>query len=325
MPRARKEQVSLDATPYYHCTSRCVRRAFLCGLDEHTGQNYSHRKQWIVKLLEKLSDVFAIDICAYAIMSNHYHVVLHVDKAKALEWTDEEVVTRWQKLFPKAKLIEIDESTSKLVKTAVTEANQLTVATWRKRLMDISWFMRCINEKVAREANKEDNCTGRFFEGRFKSQALVDEAALLACMAYVDLNPIRAGISQSAEESNFTSIQRRIRAYKKPGKPTNVLMPTFDIQEDKKLPITSLKYIELVEWTGKNIIHPKKASIPSHIQSTLTEQGINADEWLGGVKHFGSLFYLALGKVKSLKNFCKAQSKKWLKGQRASAVLFSPT
>ena len=78
------QQVSLEATPFYHCYVRCVRRAFFsCGDDFSTGENYDHRKQWIVSRLKFLSYVYSIDICAYAIMSNHYHVVLHVDKKRA--------------------------------------------------------------------------------------------------------------------------------------------------------------------------------------------------------------------------------------------------
>ena len=90
----------------------------------------------------------------------------------------------------------------------VADANRLEIL--RGRLSSLSWFMRCLCEWVARAANEEDGSPGRFWAGRFKSQPLLDEAALLACSVYVDLNPVRAGIATTPEESQFTSGWDRI-------------------------------------------------------------------------------------------------------------------
>jgi len=99
MTKPRSTLVSLDATPYYHCVSRYVRRAFLCGEDTVTGNSYEHRRQWIEDRLLTLADAFAIDIAAYAVMSNHYHVVLHINHQQAENWTQSEVVEHWHQLF----------------------------------------------------------------------------------------------------------------------------------------------------------------------------------------------------------------------------------
>ncbi len=218
MPKPRKALVLLEETPYYHCVSRCVRRAFLCGVDTHTGKSYEHRRQWIVDRMKLLADVFAIDLCAYAVMSNHYHVILHVDTERAAEWSEQEVITRWERLFSLPVLVQ-----RYLSQDAITRVEQETVSElltkWRKRLQDISWFMRCLNEPIARQANQEDDCTGRYWEGRYKSQALLDEKALMACMAYVDLNPVRAGVAQTPEESDYTSIAERTDQLKRVQKP----------------------------------------------------------------------------------------------------------
>jgi len=89
----------LKPTPYYHCVSRCVRRAFLCGEDATTGISYEHRRQWIEDRLLALSESFAMDIAAYAVMSNHYHVILHVNREQAESWSATEIVERWHKLY----------------------------------------------------------------------------------------------------------------------------------------------------------------------------------------------------------------------------------
>ena len=99
MPEPRYRQVSIEDTPYYHCISRCVRRAFLCGADPLTGFNFEHRRQWIVYRIKLLSSVFAVDLCAYAIMSNHYHIVVRIDSTRVDEWTDEEIANRWMQIF----------------------------------------------------------------------------------------------------------------------------------------------------------------------------------------------------------------------------------
>ena len=207
MTQSRENQISLDATSFYHCYVRCVRRAFLCGDDHSTGQNYDHRKQWLVSRIRFLSYVYSIDVCAYAVMSNHYHVVLHVDRDRALAWSKEEVCERWMQLYKGHMLVDHWLKESKSIDRATQAAVDDIIESWRERLYDISWFMRGINERIARMANEEENCKGRFWEGRFKSQALLDDVALLSCMAYVDLNPIRAGMEETLAESDFTSVQ----------------------------------------------------------------------------------------------------------------------
>jgi REP element-mobilizing transposase RayT len=202
---ARRNIVHEECVGVYHCIARCVRRAFLCGTDSYSGRDYSHRKAWILERLRHLAGLFGVDVCGYAIMSNHLHLVLRNRPDCVEQWTDAEVAFRWRKLFPQR-----DDTTGELAEpddndVAILMANADRLATLRNRLSSLSWFMRCLCEWVARAANREDGSAGRFWAGRFKSQPLLDEAALLACSVYVDLNPIRAGIASTPEESQFTS------------------------------------------------------------------------------------------------------------------------
>ncbi len=201
MPIARQQLINVESTPFYHCTSRCVRRAFLCGQDDYTGQSYEHRREWVESLLLKLGSAFCIDIVAYAVMSNHYHVILRIDLDLANSLTDTEVIERWGKIYNTDNLMNVYRAGGSVSEDAQRWVED-TLTYWRTTLSSISRFMGYLNERIAREANAEDNCTGRFWEGRFHSQALLDEAALLRCMAYVDLNPVRAGICATPEESD---------------------------------------------------------------------------------------------------------------------------
>jgi len=165
--------------------------------------------------LKYLAGIFAIDVCAYAVMENHYHAILRTRPDIVASWTDREVATRWLTLFPRRR-------GPRRTHTPPTEKEICVLTDWperiaqlRKRLCSLSWFMGRLNEYIARAANKEDKVKGRFWESRFKCQALLDEAAIAACMVYVDLNLIRAGLAGTPEESDFTSIQERIRAWQK--------------------------------------------------------------------------------------------------------------
>jgi hypothetical protein len=209
MTKPRSTLVSLSDTPWYHVVNRCVRRAFLCGDDAHSGKNHDHRRNWIVDRVKQLSGVFAIDVAAYAVMSNHYHLVLRVDAERARQWGDAEVLRRWSQLFDGPLLVQ-----RSIAGQEMGAAEQAKVAEWadayRVRLVDLSWFMRVLNESIARQANAEDKVTGRFWEGRFKSQALLDEQAILTAMTYVDLNPIRAAMAETPEQSEHTSVAERM-------------------------------------------------------------------------------------------------------------------
>ncbi|TWU33672.1 hypothetical protein Q31b_57290 [Novipirellula aureliae] len=212
MPRPqRSEQFHSGDVCIVHVVQRCVRRAFLAGVDQVTGKDYSFRKEWIRRRMEALASVFAVDVLSYAIMSNHTHNILRNRPDVCAAWSDEEVAIRWLRVFPGRRMEEhLAEPTENDVKTLVRDKERLALV--RERLSDISWFMRALAEPIARMANKQDQCTGRFWEGRFKAQRIVDEAGLLACSMYVDLNPVRAAMAESPNDSVHTSAYDRIEA-----------------------------------------------------------------------------------------------------------------
>jgi hypothetical protein len=292
MPVPRARQVCLDATPYYHCISRCVRRAFLCGDDPLTSTNFDHRRGWIAERLAALVGIFAIDVCAYGLMSNHFHVVLHVDRLRAAAWSAAEVVARYRRLFPHA--VRQADLLPEAARTA-------TVDRWRARLTDLSWFMRGLNEWIARQANAEDHCTGRFWEGRFRSQALLDEGALLTCMTYVDLNPVRARVAARLEDCDWTSIQARLLAAARdtaavpPG-----LVPFADqaAGDGTRVPMEFADYVAVLRWTAAAITAPDEAvTEPAGLATTLARRGLAPAGFVNGVRTFARTFFTMVGHV----------------------------
>ena len=332
MTTARRQQVCLEATPYYHCMTRCVRRAYLCGEDHATGKSFDHRKQWLVDRIKEISAVFAIDVCAYSAMSNHYHLIVYIDKETALGWSDDEVIERWYTLYSGHRLVDRYQAGEKLSKAELKVMQEL-VDTWRERLYDLSWFMRNLNEPIARKANEEEGCKGRFWEGRYRSQALLDEAALLSCMTYVDLNPIRAGIAETPETSDFTSIKARIEAQAEhasesiqPLRTPAGLRPFAGDESlepaEPGLPFHLLDYLELVDWTGRAIRDDKRGAIPSHLASILERLSLNQDNWLTTVKYFGHRFPKVMGTLDNIKDYAAKVGQAWVRGQSCCASAY---
>ena len=330
VPKPRYTQVAKGETPYVHVHSRCVRRSFLCGVDEFSGRNYEHRRQWIEDELLRLVDVFALEVAAYAILSNHYHLVLHINLKTAAGWSDEEVIERWHQLF-KGTMQSQRYLAGENQEQAHLDLLSNQTAEWRERLTDISWFMRILNEKIARMANKEDGCTGRFWEGRFKSQALLDEKALMACMAYVDLNPVRACIAEKPESSEYTSIKKRCEAAKNVGRVKGVVAkqpaklqrfagnPRLDMPDG--LPFRTLDYLELVDWTGRQIRKDKRGSIDVESPAILRRLDIDEDHWLYMTQHFESSFKSLVGSVCALRRACVVLGYRRMPGRSACELL----
>lgn len=335
MTRARRQQVSIESTPYYHCINRCVRRAFLCGTDRYSGQNFDHRRAWMIERLAQLTEVFTIDLCAYALMSNHYHLVLRIDTETLDGLTDHEVALRWTTLFRGHALVQ-----RYLACVAMDDAEKAAAShmlqEYRARLGDISWFMRCLNEYVARKANEEDGCKGRFWEGRFKSQALLDEKALLACMAYVDLNPVRAGMAETPESSDYTSIQQRtfeLAASEKapatsPSTPSPALLP-FVSKDNIESPwqetlcqVRLMDYLELVDWTGRVLRQDKRCAVVQTHAPILARIGISESDWLKHMKPRPNRLLQAVGSIQALQDYARAIGKRWLCEQRRASVVY---
>jgi len=356
MATARRHLVDPEEGGTFHCTSRCVRRAFLCGWDEFSGQSFEHRREWVRERIRELAGQFAVDVYAYAVMSNHQHVILGTDPGRAKAWSDAEVARRWLTLFPGPGGKHGVPPEEPAIQAFCQDGMRLALC--RSRLSDVSWFMRCLNEPIARRANREDGCTGRFWEGRFKCQRLDDAGALLTCMAYVDLNPVRAGLADTPESSEFTSAQDRSVARQARLKlaiaPVVAPTPTpaqeervaevrakavrdrwlvpFATEDEKPAltragtwlaDITEDHYLELLDWTGREIRAEKRGHIPDDLLPVLRRLELDVDAWAENVSRYGSLFHRLAGKVSRLRDWARAKQLAWLHGHRGARLLYS--
>jgi len=301
MTTARAHLVDPDSDGFYHCASRCVRRGWLCGQDPVSGRSYEHRKDWLESRILMLSEVFCLQLCSYAVMSNHFHVVVEIKPTMAKTLSDEEVAERWLRLCSQKR----QANRTREIEGMLANAERL--AELRKRLGSLSWFMKSLNEPIARAANREDGCKGRFWEGRFGSFVLLDETAVVGCMAYVDLNPVRAGIVDEPKRAPFTSIRRRL---------------THGGEDGDIAPLVSLEavglnlsgYLDLLNWTAER--HRGRLGEPrGRARQVLRRFGAEPTGWLDSVKSHRRKFR-AYGSVDRLERCAQSIGQKWVKGVR---------
>ena len=299
MTMARAQLVDTSLTRWYHCTTRCVRRAFLLGEGNH------NRKEWLEKRLQELAEVFAVAVGGFSVMDNHLHLLVRLDPAVGQAWSDEEVVRRWGRLFPPR-----DKSRQPLPVTDHWVQWRLKdtrwVATARERLQSLSWFTKCLKEPLSRLANRQDGTRGTFFEGRFKSVAVCDEGALLAISVYIDLNPVAGTIATTPETSDYTSIKQRVEHVEAQGKTAELeaaeggsvagsraaggleealwLCPIEDrrgLDSTREGMIQGFplgSYVKLVDYTGR-LFRQRKASISAELAGIFERLGCSAQSW----------------------------------------------
>jgi hypothetical protein len=336
---ARVEVFASDEIAIVHVMNRTVRRCFLLGVDKLTAKNFDHRKAWMEVELQHLAKYLGIDLLCYAILSNHFHLVLRSRPDIVAEWDDTEVARRWLMICPLRRDADKrpEEPNEFELNSIRNNADKLKAI--RSRLSDISWWMRLLSQKIAQRANQDDQEVGKFWQARFRAVRLLDETAILACAAYVDLNPIRAAMAETIEESDFTSAQQRTLELKaktdddvsrsdsraslhgqqaacpKPiskslcpvlvNEQTGTIGPCMNNTHDRAsdqgfLPMSVATYLELLDWTARQLRSAKRGATPASAKPIFERLGVDEDTWLELTKDFGRLFMSVAGKPKTI-------------------------
>jgi hypothetical protein len=336
-----------------HCIGRTVRRCFLFGQDPLSGKNYDHRKVWIENELRRLAANMGIDLLCFSLMSTHFHLVLRSRPDVVLSWDDTEVARRWLMLCPLRKTADgtAEEPSEAELNGIRNDADKLKII--RARLSDISWWMRLLCQTIAQMANREEGETGKFFQSRFRSVRLLDEEAILACAAYVDLNPIRAAIAETLETSDFTSVQRRMDAaggsldsgdessVSQPERavPSSEFLSPLEIDElldatgaclsatgqrasaKGFLAMPTASYLELLEWTSRRLVAGKRGSTPDSTPAIFERLRIRPEVWCELVSEFGRMFSVVAGQPHRIDEHRSRQGRRFRMRRQARELL----
>jgi hypothetical protein len=351
----RKDVVAKGQVGVYHCWNRCVQRAFLCGKDPVTETDYEHRRNWIERIQQILAGLFAVEIAFHAELANHIHLILRTRPDVARGWDDRQVVRRWL-ILTKLKRNGNDQ----IVEPTEAEINKELnrpgrVEKLRGRLADVSWFMGTLCENISRRCNRESGTSGAFWEHRFECRNLADEAAILVCGIYIDLNQIRAGEALTPEQSRHTSAynriqglrQRQARLSNRQAGSSQSPLPDGWLCElsldhegqkdstgtsgfgwpwrasDKGLLSMSLeKYLELLDWTGREVRGSTRGAIPESLAPILDRLGINRAAWLEAVTSFDTWFGRVVGSVEVVSQAAKRAGRRWFRGKSRCTYAF---
>jgi REP element-mobilizing transposase RayT len=342
MTVARGKLVDETITPWYHCISRCVRRMMLMG------DGFEHRKRWLEKRLEMLSANTGVRCAGFAIMDNHLHLLLRLDSAATAAWTPREVARRWARLFPpRESKGQGPVNIEAWIAAHAEDARWVAMA--RGRLGSVSWYMKWLKEPLARMANKQDGVTGAFWEGRFRSIAILDDESLLATCAYIDLNPVAAGIAITPEESLHTSFHARVEHCRQAGEldglkdglstetsqtemeRTHWLLPIEDRREQGEAVLGLLGgftfscYARLLDWTSR-LLRTGKARVNPELASIFARLHIDAERWQSTLQSLlrpGKLVGQYFGRLQNLREMAARHGKRWVKNRGTRAAVLA--
>jgi hypothetical protein len=340
---ARREIVRQGLPGIFHIWQRCVRRCYLLGTDPDTGQDCHHRREWIIERLQLLAANFAIDVGFLALMSNHFHLVLRTTPRLVDRMGSWEVARRWLRVYPGKRVLDGHwiEPTDEQVQALAEDKDK--IATLRKRLSNVSWFMAALSEYVARRSNREDDRDGRFFSGRYRCREIRTDGGLLIAGMYVDLNQLRAGEVLTPEDSQHCSVWYRIQARRTTSADISQRSPddwlaaltlaadhVGDVPSDNGrrasdkglLPISLEDYLRLLDWAGRETRAGKRGAIPADLAPILERLGLAEDEFLEAVEKFPDLFPRLAGPVSALVERAQQVGRRWMHGVGPAAKVF---
>ena len=321
---ARAEVFNPNEVAILHVIGRVVRRCFLLGNDPVTGKNYDHRKIWIEDQLKHLAANFGIDLLSFAILSNHFHLILRSRPEVVATWDDSEVARRWLMLCPVRRNDDHSPEEPNEFELNSIRNDPDKLDSIRSRLSDVAWWMRLLCQNIGTRANREDLEVGKFFQGRYRAVRILDEETLLACAAYVDLNLIRAAMAETIEGSDFTSVQRRIQTVQQTiatessaGTIDSFLVPlTIDEKKDPIGPCPNQTrqrcsdkgflsmslgdYLELLDASARLVRADKSGSTPVDIAPIFERLKLDVGYWKLQIQEFGRLFSHMAGKPKDV-------------------------
>jgi hypothetical protein len=277
-------------------------------------------------------------------MANHLHLVLRTRPDIARRWSRAEVVRRWLTITRLAKAMGNDVPTPSPQKVQMLLRDKKKIAKLRRRLSSVSWLMGVLSENIARRANREEERKGKFWESRFQCRRCDSEAAILVCGMYVDLNQIRAGEAKTPETSRYTSAYDRIQGRHQRGarQKADGWLCELTLREGARadlagqyhsrsgrrasdqglLPIRLDDYLQLLDWTGRQLRHGKRGSIPHRLAPILDRLAIREETLVDTLAHFDELFGHVMGTPADLEKAASEMGVRWLKGQRAGRRVF---